>query len=66
VEGGQGVSREEDESKEEVERENEQDHDDNFVLGTQAQSLQVQGSELEDDGRFVLEEEEMPSDDLRP
>ena len=60
------MSREEDESKEEVERENEQDHDDNFVLGTQALSLQVQGSELEDDGRFVLEEEEMPSDDLRP
>ena len=66
MEGGQGVSREEDESKEEVERENEQDHDDDFVLGTQAQSLQAQGSELEDDGRFVLEEEEMPSDDLRP
>jgi len=46
-----------------VEREDEQDDGDDFVLENQAQSLQVQGAELEDDDRFVLEEEEMPSDE---
>ena len=46
-----------------MEREDEQDDGDDFVLENQAQSLQVQGAELEDDDRFVLEEEEMPSDE---
>ena len=52
-----------DESEEDGERENEQEDGDDFFLENQAQSLQVQGAELQDDGQLVLEEEEVPSDE---